>query len=299
MSDIVAYAAHQIIKKFANPSNGEVDGLWFNKIITILNYRLKLENGKDIKLPHYWYFWGNKVELGHMPSELRRTSPDEDGKKSGFKWVGPNPEEPPLSDRKLVRHVIDSIYSRFPNTNEGRLSILNANYAYAPYEFQRAYAAFRTDMYEIVDVQLAGLKREFLRADLEKAMKLFPYRDFPDLTVSAMVIKILGDALLSEEKDRIAKEITKEFWETFCKRLRIIKGVGNENIPENIISYWKNDAIEHINAYEKKLKTDVESILETESLKKIKENPILYTFLNPEDWGEGTEDSSIIMTYEN
>jgi hypothetical protein len=297
MNAMIAYATHQIVKKFADPETGEVDGLWFNKVITLLNYRLRDEYSKDMKLPHSWYFWGNKIEPCLMPKQLVLDSHDEDGGKSRFHWDGESPEEPNLSDRKAIRSTLDSIYSRFPMTKDGKRAILDANYQYAPYEFQRAYAAFRTDANEVVDIQMEALKRGLLRGDLAAAMDRFPFDDFPDLQVPAAKIRILGDALLAQGKEKPAIMITKDFWESFCKRLRIIKGKGNQNVPDSLIAHWKKDAVDHFQKYDAKLKLDIKTILQREKLPQITDNPVMSAFLNPDDWGEGTEDSSTMIDH--
>ena len=298
MNAMIAYATHQIVKKFANPASGEVDGIWFNKVITILNYRLKDEYQKDMKLPHSWYFWGNKIEPKLMPPQLVLDTHDEDGGKSRFHWDGGPPDEPHLNDRKAIRSILDSLYSRFPMTPEGKRAILDTNYDYAPFPFQKAYAVFRTDANEVVDIQLDALRKGIIRTDLNNAMKIFPYANFPDLQVPATTIKILGDALLANGRDRPAIIITRDFWEAFCKRLRILKGIGHENVPEHVVAYWKKDAIDHLEKYEMKLKKDVKSILDEAPMSQITSNPILHAFLNPDDWGAGTEESSTVIDHQ-
>ncbi|MDO9536893.1 MAG: hypothetical protein Q7J68_01060 [Thermoplasmata archaeon] len=293
MGDMLSFASYTIVKKFGN-GDGEVDGLWFNKVISLLNKELKDEYGKDMKLPHYWYFWGDMVSIRDMPTDLQLLTDEADGMKSKFKWVSGRPTGASGDDEKKIKSLVDSIYSRYPQTREGKQTILTDVYAYAPYEFQRLYKEFRTDTFEIVDQPFQPLKRHFIKSDFAKAMKEFPYVDFPDMAVPATTVRILGEALMSVDSEGCSHEaqtLMKEFWEALCKRLRIAEN-GHENISPIIYEKLLEESISELKKYEGNLQKKTISILEKCDLPNIRDDPALYSFISPSDWGEGTEDTS-------
>jgi len=167
-------------------------------------------------------------------------------------------------------------------------------YGYAPYDFQRSYASFRTDFFETVDLDLVKLKGTILRNGLNKAFREFPYDSFPELAVEAATVRLIAEAMLAQSTVRVQRDamtLAKDFWEMFC-RILITTPPGYENVSRDVVERWKQSAVAHLPEYDKKLREDVDLALARHNLRSISENPVVRAFLQPEDWGKGTEDSS-------
>ena len=162
--------------------------------------------------------------------------------------------------------------------------------------FQRLYKNFRTDAFDFnrIDGTFQPIKTHLLRTDFAQAMKEFPLDDFPDMAVSATTVKILGDALMSVDSESCSLEaqaLMKEFWEALCKRLRI-SDKGYENISQTNYEKLLEESISELKKYDADLKKKALSILDKCDLPEILNDPTIYSFISPSDWGEGTEDTS-------
>jgi hypothetical protein len=305
MEKLLAYASYRVIQRFGDPASGAVEGLWFNKVMSLLDRRLKKKQGKyheGLRLPHCWYFWGDLVVLrhGHMPSELRLETPGiVDGRRSRFRWIGDAPEDPPSKDRKVINSLVESLRSLYPKDEKGLWKIVDDVYSYAPYEFQRLYAAFRTDYHERVDPQMKALQRTLLRADLKDAMASFPSKEFPELVVEATATQILADALLAENDEaatRLAIKVARAFWEeAFCPVL-ITTEKGHGNVSDQIVDEWKDEAISRLAQFNEDSQRLADTAVSSFKLKALDGNPVTRTFIFPDRWGAGTEESSLVDT---
>jgi len=303
MDKLLAYASYRVIQRFGSPTSGTVEGLWFNKVMSLLDHEIKKKQAKyreGLKLPHCWYWWGDRVVLrrGHMPDELRLENPEIfDGKRSRFRWDGDRPEDPPSRDRKVVNSLVDSLRNLYPQNGEGLRRIVDDVYSYAPYEFQRLYAAFRTDYRERVDPQVKPLQRTILRADLKKAVAGFPFKEFPELIVEATATGVLAGALLAEDGDaatRLAIQTARAFWEeAFCAVL-ITTEKGYDYVSDQVVDEWREEAIDRLARFNVEFQRHAERAVSSFKLRTLNEDPVARTFIHPNDWGSGTEDSSLV-----
>ena len=292
----VAYASYRTIARFGTPEDGTVGGLWFNKVMSLLNERLRKEHRIRLDLPHCWYFWGDRVVLEEMPGELQLETPDRlDGMHSQFRWVGARPKDPPPRERKAINSLVDSIRSLYPQSDASMWRIVQDVYRYAPYDFQRSYASFRTDFFETVEAGLVKLKSTILKNGLNKAFREFPHDDFPELAVEAATVRLIADAMLAEGSARAQRDamaVAKDFWEMFC-RVLITTPRGHDNLSVGIIEKWKQSAITQLPEYDRGLHHEVDIALARYNLRNISKDTVVRAFLQPEDWGKGTEDSSV------
>ena len=63
------YASYEVINSYKEKKKRPPTGLYFNKIMSLLNQRLRKKE-VELGLPHYWYRYGDQVHRYSMPSNL-------------------------------------------------------------------------------------------------------------------------------------------------------------------------------------------------------------------------------------
>ncbi len=276
------YSLWKVIDTYGDTEGAS--GLRFNKMIALLNHRLLDEKDLDIELPRCWYLFGEATVPNQLPGEVKWIGLDDEEVDTAVKWSEERPDVRSSKNRRKIDSVIDSLHSLFPPEEDVEKAIEEDYRRYAPYEFQRAYKTFRHDtrMDTMIDRDGRLRSEAFYAQEIKKAMKSFPYDDFPTLKVEARKIELLLSGLFQEypEKNEKGIEMAKDFWNIFCKFLRIKK---NEYVIDDRVAYWKEVANEELKTYRSKLKRDIEDLRGLGL--SVTDDPMVDTFLSPENLG--------------
>lgn len=287
------YACWKVISKYRDPRTEKVDGFRFNKMMSLLNTKL-LDGGKDIHLPRCWYLYGEQLVSAELPSSVRLDGQSDAEAKTTVTWAGEAPERPAAKDKRKIDSTVDYLYSRFPPTGSIHDAVAEV-YSHAPYEFQRAYAAFRSDFSLRSQVDMDGSLRAklFYPTEFEKALRLFPADDIPELRVPAKKVELVGKALLKAHpgENKTVVKMAIAFWEVFCKILRTKRGVGYHYVSVERVAHWREVAEDAVAMYLKELQSQIDEVVPKLNVDEVKD-PFVLAFLRPEVLGKGFADLS-------
>lgn len=287
------YASYKVIQRHGD-SRQKISAMRFHKLMSLLNREL-LREGIDMKLPHFWYFYGGVVSVFDMPKPIRFDKESIDERKTHIYWEGKKPSTDRRRLPKKVKQTIDkklmSVETKHPPSSDV-WELVRAVYDYAPYKFQREYRTFRSDSVAQTSSGLEKLVARVLINDLGRSMKAFPEDDFPALKVPSTKLRYVVETIFRDfpEKKDIGIRMSREFWEIFCKHLRLSKE-GHENLSEKTIDIWKKNLEMEFAKYEDQLEKDIRYVVDNLRPDRLSD-PMLTTFLLPDDWGPGTERTS-------
>ncbi len=282
---LLEYASWKIISKYQDTRTGRVDGLRFNKMMSLLNTRLFQGKPKvDILLPRCWYFYGEEVVPKELPSQVKCEGLDEAGVQTRFYWTGDRPKVA-KKQRQRIDSAVDSLHSSFPPSGN-IFDAVNAVYENAPFDFQRYYAIFRSDFQFRSEVDMDGTLRAtaLYPIDFKRAMQSFPSGNFPELRVPGKKLEYVVEAIFEEfpSENRKAVNLAVKFWEIFCKFLRVSE---NKYVSESRIDYWRQTALDDLGGYKQDFQERVGEILSELGPRKLSD-PMLLAFLQPVSLGE-------------
>src|SRR5437762_11314562 len=70
VNDLLNFASYQVITKYEQVTGAKPSGLFFNKVLSVLNRDLGAVH-LQLRLPHCWYRWGDEVVRILMPRHLQ------------------------------------------------------------------------------------------------------------------------------------------------------------------------------------------------------------------------------------
>lgn len=231
------YASYEVINSYKEKKKRLPTGLYFNKIMSLLNQRLK-RKGVELGLPHYWYRYGDQVHRYSMPSNLV--------------W---NHEEPTLTtvdwkDTKILKDegwpyylFEDIIRDLTDKYADNEYEAVREVYKYAPFSFQQKFLDIREILYGKANA--FNWDNESYNRISEKVildtLKYFPRKDFPQLEEFYQVVYNFIEELAGRDdySFKLIERICINFWFLFCYYLRLHKK-AHENIPPESIAYWQN-----------------------------------------------------------
>ncbi len=296
---LLAYACFKVIEKYKKKGSNKVDSLRFNKMISLLDHKLKEEEKLDLKVPICWYYFGEEVVPLELPQHVKFQHKEKtEDEYSSFWWEGDRPR-PDSRKKARVDACVDSLYSLYPPSDDVYIAV-GADYQYAPFEFQRKYKGFRSDslIWSEVDPDGKFRSQALYAPGIRLAFAQFPFVEFPQLKVMATQVEILLMAMFTKmpSENRRAVKLAKRFWETFCKFLRIYEDdtrKGFRNVTTVRVDNWKKDAQAVLVDYRKELDRDIKAILRILPDKAI-EDPMDRMFLDPMEF-EPSEDIDQII----
>jgi len=233
--NFIRYASYRVISEHKDKTGDYPSGLYFNKIMFLLYRHLK-QKSLDIKLPHYWYRYGDQVYQYNMPSNLFWDH--ENPSKTVVKW-----NYGPPAEKGWAYELIDDAVSELTNKYIGdEFSAVREVYKYAPFKFQVKFLDLReafhgrknafnwnNEAYNTVS------KHIFL-----DTIKSFPKSKFPELTHQYEVVRTFSKIYLDGDWDfKLVENVYNSFWFLFCYYLRLHRK-AHENIPKSAISVWES-----------------------------------------------------------
>lgn len=233
----LAFAAYEVVTRYQKATGDSPGGAYFNKLMSVLHRTLKAE-GRDLRLPHCWYRYGDEVVRSWMPSPI--VWDQESPQVTSVSWLGQAPDCAPNVAKEISIHV-DKLTAQY--AGEGGLERAIADvYSYAPFDFQREFRHLRTLFRETRNAAqpLASLGPTVLAPQAERAFRAFPSREFPGVAayadeVASVVVHLLRDR---PRELQLTNEIAEKFWEFFCYHLRLHPN-GHENVPPEALQIWE------------------------------------------------------------
>ena len=223
----------------------------FNKMIFLIYESLK-EREIDMCLPYCWYRHGTLI---HEPSFYSQI-----GLPPGFFITSdkstrrmtrvPN-NNLPHETKSTIDEIVDRIVFTYQDRRNrwihgGTDKLLDDDYSFAPYEFQRIFkrrfekyltTEFRTPVRRQIPRHSAFSLQDvdYINSYLDELMCAFP-SDMDFLNDTYQDWEDTARISLEWDQDSFLK-IVEDFWAIFSKHLRILH---NENIPNDTITFWKN-----------------------------------------------------------
>lgn len=237
-SSLISIASFQVITGHQEAVGSEPTGLFFNKMMSILNKELKMK-GIDLGLPHCWYRWGDEVVRYLMPGAIKWNH--EEPQHTKVSWKG----KAPLgmgndTASKIIIEMVEALTANYAG-EEGINKAIADVYRFAPFEFQRKFRscreAFASKVRSGIDISNYG--KDFLWPLVNEAMESFPVDDFPEVADQIKPFKELMRILLNDDgvDYRYANEVSEEFWTWFCYYLRLHPSC-HENVSRETLSFW-------------------------------------------------------------
>jgi len=213
-------------------------GIYFNKILSLAHHELK-EEGIRINLPHVWYRYGDEVVRYHMPYELDWNHEREN--LTTVNWKGKHLTLAPSDDySRRIMEKIETLTHKYYNDFKG---IVEKNYSYAPFQFQKDFLKIREMFYGVRDAFNFDLKtlNTLSKPTLEKMFANFPISEFPILNDEYSIAMALKEILLEDNNPdlNIFQEFSVAFWFMFCYCLRTHKK-ASENVPRKTVEFWRS-----------------------------------------------------------
>lgn len=247
---LLEVASFEVIKQHEKTIGSPPTGLYFNKLMLLSYSKLRKGYGIDIKLPHCWYRYGDEVVRYLMPNDVRWNH--ETPLYTTVSWPG---WEPQYDDESIniVKDVVREFTGKYKDLTKEQL--VDDVYSLAPFDFQRNFRQLRLNIERIMssNVQVSNFKRAVLFPSLEKTIKSFPGKDFPqDVVERVQNYNLLMHCYLEHSSFSydIAKEMTEDIWFYFCYYLRIHRNCY-ENVPRNVVEYWENQLDEQKDKFDR------------------------------------------------
>lgn len=211
---IVSYI---FIKNYKKETGKPPSGLFFNEFMVLFNKRM-LDAGKDMKLSHCWYRWGDEVVRYYMPY-LKWNHED-----LGSTTVDWGDVAPVISDVAPFAKEAQDFFIGFMKeygTEERYEKVYDDVYSFAPYEFQNRYRRVRDALKNAEANYVAdNMVRGVFKPLFDSAMDTFP-DDFKEIREKALLFrKIVDCAVENGTYPSGLRDMTETFWFFFCYHLR-------------------------------------------------------------------------------
>ena len=235
VSDTVKLAAFTFIRKSEALTGSPPSGLLFNKFMIMFNRRM-LKQGKDIRLAHCWYRWGDEV-VSYALRDIVRFN-HEELLYTSVSWIGKPIDDPEkYGSFDGVSAYADEFLGAYAD-KEGKEILLDDVYREAPYQFQSDYKKVRENLREALsNIPVHGYRTKILWPLFEGAMGSFPH-DFDRISpYKEDFCKVFRAAIESDADIRELYCMSEDFWFFFCYHLRL---KCHYNVNAETLSHWRD-----------------------------------------------------------
>lgn len=255
---LLNYASYLIIKEYESIKDEKPNGLFFNKIMSLLN-----KNIDNFKLSHYWYRYGDQVCRQKMPKNLEWTNVELNETKVDWKYN--IPEFFKEFEGHPIEGEIKSLVSKY---NDNFDELIDDVYSYAPYEFQRRFLELRKMFYGANNAYNWDMEsyKELSKPIFKDTYDSFPIHDFKEIEEEYDLVRTFIEAKLDSEnwKFKILEKISTDFWFLFCYHLRM-NPKARENIPSDILHHWEEKLSMDANRHRKSIADTIIKSIERDS----------------------------------
>jgi hypothetical protein len=269
------YTCHHLLLNLENKRKSDISKTAFYKLLCIADRVLRTDFDTDIKLPCYWYQYGEVVDPEAIGGNTINIEPAE--------WDGERVEP----TRNIAEHEFDitdelketifkatkSVAARFSDSNSNDIQSYQYQH-YAPTEFIRTFDEFRTSISEpnhrLSDFYVESNSRsqnETVGAKLEDMLSVYPTSEYDEMYDVFLRWEDTSQLLLENNRYSDLKLFSKSFWETFCKvetRLH-----HNRGIPSKRTAKWIR-ARDHVkNEFKQELSNQREELLDNRAVSSV------------------------------
>lgn len=137
----LAYAIIKLVEQFSEKPY-YLGKTRFNKLIYKIYRKLKDENNINLRLPNYWYRYGNTTIMELLPDVTETVESVWRGEPREYLVVKSGVTKPELNgSKKIIDTVVKEVFKNFGYHRLNR--IIEEHYSFAPYEFQQPYLKLR------------------------------------------------------------------------------------------------------------------------------------------------------------
>ncbi len=258
---LLNYASYLVVQRYEVLTGDKPNGVFFNKILSLLN-----KNMDQLKLPHYWYRYGDQVCRQKMPYNIEWTNVELNETKVDWKYdkldYFTDLKDHPIED------MVDSLVEKY---NDNFEALIDEVYTYAPYDFQRKFLELRKIFYGVNNAYNWDMEsyKELSKPIFKDTYEKFPIHEFIEIEEEYEVVKTFIEAKLESDswKFKQLEKISTDFWFMFCYYLRL-NPKARENIPPDILHYWEEKLSIDVSRHQKSIgDTMIKSIEKDPSLR--------------------------------
>jgi hypothetical protein len=246
--DYVKIASYLFLEEYKRDRKKDAPGVMYNKFITLLHRDLK-NGGRDIKLPHCWYRWGDIVVEYYVP--YIHWNHNRQGTTT-VGWVG---DKPSYNNNDEIIGLIKKNMAQFMARHkgfEGHETAKDDVYEEVPFEFQNKYKILMESLNKLRRNAPMNNPLEYIAGLFYPAMREFPENDFK----SIIDVKRKFEAVFRSglENDAIISDLcdlAEFFWSFFSNHLRLNEEC-HENVKRETLNIlreeieWESMKIEHM-----------------------------------------------------
>lgn len=248
--DYVKYASYIFISQYRSTCGSNPSGVMYNKFMILLNRELRDKLGKDIRLPHCWYRWGDEVVRYNMPYlEWNHDDPHKTIVQFYGQIHNPSSRDEVLNHTRLFAK---EFISRYTGT-EGVDLAIDEVYSKAPFRFQNDFRTLRDNLKLAQKNITVSNHLDMVRDLYQTAMTNYPLRSFPSTELEVTQFDRLFTKALDEglSVDRL-QQMSETFWFYFCYHLRLHKNC-HANVLKSTLDIWESILPEALDIYEEKI----------------------------------------------
>ena len=277
----LAYAIIKLVEQFSKRPY-YLGKTRFNKLIYKIYRKLKDENNIDLRLPNYWYKYGNTTIMELLPDVTETVESIWRGNPKKYIVLKSGVVKPELNgNKKIIDTVVKEV---FKDLGYHRLNrIIEDNYSFAPYKFQHPYLKLRetietrndkialdsfgigvANIYNLVYEMMSKFEdkefAEILPGVLEwKSVISYLARHYPNenteiQTVMEPFINLISAALAVKTVENAEEEIN-ELKERYARQCKLFDTFIQNYKKEFYIKYYQPDT--HILSFVKEINAQV------------------------------------------
>lgn len=249
----VMLSSELFINKFEARNNCKVQGVLFNKYMTLLHRDLK-RKGFDIGLPHCWYRWGDEVVRYNMPYI---SWDHEYAAYTQVSWRGER-NTPNINGDEVMTFASEYADQFIDNYSgeEGAELAIDEVYDQAPFGFQNDYRKLRESLKNISNNKTSMFSNTANVAGslFEDAMTNFPH-EFSVIKKEKDQFESVFRMMMDNNAPTYDLfNISEDFWFYFCYYLRLNKKC-HENVSNSTLAVWKEKIPEEKDQFYLKLQS--------------------------------------------
>lgn len=266
---LLNYASYLVVKNYKSLTDENPNGVFFNKIMSLIN-----KKSDNIELPHYWYRYGDQVCRQEMPTELDWNHGELD--QTTVDWKIDSKDHFEGLEGHPIEGDVQELVERYHDNFE---KLIDDVYSYAPYKFQKKFLELRKTFYGINNAYNWDKEsyKELSKPIFNRTYDNFPIHDFKELKDEYNLVKTFIETKIESDdwKFKILEKISKHFWFLFCYHLRL-NPKARENIPSEILRYWKEKLPNDENRHRKSIADIVINSIDKDD--NLLDNPVIKEF---------------------
>ncbi len=262
-NSIMGVASYLIIKNYNEKFSDNPNGLYYNKIMSLLNRETK-KREIDIQLPHCWYRFGDEVIRFAMPNCVEWNHEDPPYTKIIWKGSAPDTLEDYDPSREL-KELVSELTEKYAIPEGIDKKAVDEVYGYAPFDFQRLFRNCRENILTTKrsQVEFQDYGKTVIWPSLNEACESFPTDEFSIVGKKIPLFKATVKSILEKPQPNydLLEELCEEFWYWFCYYLRLHPD-AHENVLKETLDIWEEKLEWENDSYEKMLGDHIISLVD-------------------------------------